>query len=89
MLINNELLLIKNEKMKKNKITYLTVSEASKYLSLSESSIYKMTSNRKIPFYKPSGRKILFNKSDLIVWIEKSKVDPLEKQFEESLKKIT
>ena len=75
--------------MKKNKITYLTVSEASKYLSLSESSIYKMTSNRKIPFYKPSGRKILFNKSDLIVWIEKSKVDPLEKQFEESLKKIT
>ena len=89
MLINNELLLIKNEKMKKNEITYLTVSEASKYLSLSESSIYKMTSNRKIPFYKPSGRKILFNKSDLIVWIEKSKVDPLEKQFEESLKKIT
>ena len=71
-----------------NDKTYLTVPEASVYLSLSESSIYKMTSQRFIPFYKPSGRKILFRKTELIEWIEKSKVEPISELFTAQLEKI-
>ena len=36
------------------------VEEASKYLNLSKSTLYKLTSNKQIPHYKPTGKCIFF-----------------------------
>lgn len=47
----------------------LTFKEAYKYLKVSKSFLYKATSLRTIPFYKPTGGKILrFDKKDLDQW---------------------
>lgn len=54
----------------------LTVEEAKDYLQLSKSGIYKLTSNRAIPFYSPGGKKIYFKRSELDSWIYESRVTP-------------
>lgn len=49
---------------------YLNVQEASKFLNLSVSSIYKLTHADKIKYSKPNGKIILFRRSDLVDFIE-------------------
>ena len=43
----------------------LTFEEASKYVGLSKSNLYKRTSLNQIPFYKPGGKLIYFRRTDL------------------------
>ena len=49
--------------------TYMKVQEASEFLRTSTSSIYKMTMNSTIPFYK-IGRGLRFKKEELIQFVE-------------------
>ena len=46
----------------------LTTSEACMYLGISESYLYKLTSAKKIPHYKPNGRLVFFNREELKLW---------------------
>lgn len=50
------------------------MEEASKYLGVSKSTLYKLTSTRKITFTKPNGGKIYFNKSNLDEWLQLNEV---------------
>lgn len=50
----------------------LSFQEAVAYLDISESSLYKLTSDSKITFFKPNGGKIYFRKSDLNAWMLKN-----------------
>ena len=43
----------------------LTADEAATMLDMKVSMIYSLTSRRKIPFYKPNGKKIFFKKDEL------------------------
>lgn len=52
----------------------LTTSEASAYLGLSESYIYKLTSTHQIPHYKPNGKLVYFNRKELCEWALKNRV---------------
>ncbi|MBD45485.1 MAG: excisionase [Flavobacteriaceae bacterium] len=75
-IIQNELKEIK-ELLKKQTIQQkeiLTIEEASEYLELSTSRLYKMTSNKEIPHYKPGGKKIYLNRQELEQWILNSRV---------------
>lgn len=47
----------------------LNFNEASTYLELSHSHLYKLTSAGAIPFYKPNGKKIYFNRVELDTWL--------------------
>jgi excisionase family DNA binding protein len=47
----------------------LNMHEACKYLELSLSHLYKLTSAGLIPFYKPNGKKLYFKKSELDSWL--------------------
>lgn len=74
--IQNELkeikeLLIKQTIQQKD---ILTIEEASEFLELSVSRLYKMTSNKEIPHYKPGGKKIYLNRLELEQWILNSRV---------------
>ncbi len=53
--------------------TILITGEACEYLRISKSSLYKMTSKRKIPFTKPNGGKMYFLKEDLDNWMLSNK----------------
>lgn len=53
---------------------YFTTKQASDYLKLSVSQIYKLTSKRAIPFYALTGKKIVFRAEDLDAWVESRRV---------------
>ena len=47
----------------------LNFKEAREYLDLSNSQLYKLTRNGDIPYYKPTGKLIYFNKQELEEWM--------------------
>jgi len=55
--------------------TILTADEAARMLDMKVSMIYSLTSRRKIPFYKPNGKKIFFKKDELEKWILSHRMD--------------
>ena len=47
----------------------LSFDEASTFLNLSKSYLYKLTSGNLIPHYKPQGKMLYFEKSELEAWL--------------------
>ena len=43
----------------------LNVEQAAEFLNVSKSTVYKLTSSRTIPHYKPEGKRIFFKRSEL------------------------
>lgn len=48
--------------------------EASKFLNLSKSYLYKLTSGGLIPHYKPQGKMLYFEKAELEEWLRQNPV---------------
>lgn len=51
----------------------LNLNQASEYISLSKSAIYKKTSERNIPHFK-KGKKLYFKRSELDEWLTENKI---------------
>ena len=51
----------------------LTLEEAAAYLGISKSTLYKLTHQHEIPFYRPNGKLIYFEKSELLKWMRQSR----------------
>ena len=51
----------------------LNFNEAAIFIEVSHSHLYKLTSTGKIPFYKPNGKKIYFNRAELEDWMLRNK----------------
>ena len=47
----------------------LTLEETVIYTGLSKSYLYKLTSSRKIPHYKPHGKHLYFDREELEQWL--------------------
>jgi excisionase family DNA binding protein len=47
----------------------LSIEECATFTSLSVNHIYRLTSQRAIPFYKPMGGKIYFKKKEIENWL--------------------
>lgn len=63
---------------------FLSFKEAKDYLKVSSSHLYKMTANKEITHFKPSGKLIYFKIDDLDNWLQKNKVvsqDDLNKEM--------
>jgi len=56
----------------------LTLSEGATYMGVSESYLYKLTSLRKIPFYKPRGKMNYFNRLELENWLLQNRITPAD-----------
>jgi len=52
----------------------LTAQEAKDYLSISMSTIYKLTSAQEIPHYKPTGKTMYFKRRELDDWRLKHRI---------------
>jgi excisionase family DNA binding protein len=63
--LENSLFLIKN---------ILSFDEASEFLNLSKSYLYKLTSSGQIPHYKPQGKMLYFEKSELENWLRQNPI---------------
>ena len=62
----------------------LSFDEASKYLNLSKSYLYKLTSAQQIPHYKPQGKMIYFEKDALDTWLRQNPVKTQTKISQEA-----
>jgi excisionase family DNA binding protein len=51
----------------------LTFEETRKLLDISGSQLYKLTSQDKIPFYKPTGKRVYFNREELLKWLMRNR----------------
>jgi len=47
----------------------LNFKEAARYLDMSRSHLYKLTSAKEIPHYKPRGKQVYFEKRELDKWL--------------------
>jgi len=51
----------------------LTLKEAAFYAGISTSYLYKLTSARSIPFYKPAAKLVFFRKAEIDNWLLKNR----------------
>ncbi|WP_455674459.1 helix-turn-helix domain-containing protein [Phocaeicola sp.] len=52
----------------------LSFDEASKFLNLSKSYLYKLTSGNLIPHYKPQGKMLYFERVELESWLRQNPI---------------
>jgi len=62
---------------------WLTVDEAAKFLKVSVASLYTRVSRKEIPVSKP-GKKLYFNKTDLMDWISAGKIKTIQEIRQEA-----
>ena len=82
-IIDNETLLLKVEshdhriEMLENILNaakeVLTLEEAAVFMGVSKSSLYKMTHKHELPFYRPNGKLIYFEKAELLKWMRQNR----------------
>ena len=56
----------------------LNFDEVAVYTGLSKSTLYKLTSSKKIPHYKPSGKLLYFDRKELDSWLLQNRVHTTE-----------
>lgn len=69
----------------------LTTEEACKFLGYSKSYLYKLTHLRKIPHYKPNGKKIYFKKEDCENHLLRNKIKTdleIQQEAEDKLRQL-
>ena len=82
--IDNETLLLKVESFEhrievlENTLSaakeVLTLEEAALFMGISKSSLYKMTHRHELPFFRPNGKLIYFEKTELLKWMRQCRV---------------
>ena len=66
----------------------LNFNETARYLDVSHSHLYKLTSGGKIPFHKPNNKKLYFSRQELDKWLMQNKhysQDEIEQEANEYL----
>lgn len=56
----------------------LSIEEAAAFTGLTISYLYKLTSTQEIPHYKPRGKMLYFDRSELESWLKQGKVKTLD-----------
>ena len=66
----------------------LSFDEASKFLNLSKSYLYKLTSGNLIPHYKPQGKMLFFERADLEAWLRQNPIKTQAQIEQEAVGKV-
>ena len=56
----------------------LTLLEAAEFLDFSRSYLYRLTSQGRVPCYKPEGKRIYFDRAELVNWLKRNRIRPQE-----------
>jgi len=73
----------------KNVDEFMDIDQTASFLAMSKTTIYGMTHQRKIPYFKV-GKRLFFKKSEIEQWIVSKRIntyDDLEKRAKEHLRK--
>ena len=50
----------------------LTLEETAKFLDVSKSHLYRLVCYKKIPHYKPEGKRLYFDQAELVAWLKRN-----------------
>ncbi|MBC8315668.1 MAG: helix-turn-helix domain-containing protein [Bacteroidetes bacterium] len=67
-LTNIEKMLAAQALLKKDVLNF---EEACKYLDISQSHLYKLTSTKQVPHFCPQGKRLYFNRIELDEWLQR------------------
>lgn len=70
--LTKELETVKN--MLNNAKEVLTLEEAAAFLGVTKSTLYKMTHQQTIPFFKPNNKMVYFERAELLNWLRQNPV---------------
>jgi len=62
----------------------LTLMEAAEFLDFSRSYLYRLTSQGRVPCYKPEGKRVYFDRAELVNWLKRNRIRPQEEIAEEA-----
>ncbi len=79
----------KIDQLYQENIQIMNLEETAKYLDLSKSYLYKLTMTHQIPHYKPKGKRIYFNKSEIDQWVMKTPIKTAQKLEDEANDYVT
>ena len=80
---NLEILISEMQPKAENVNDFLDIHEASEFLKITVASLYTKVCRRQIPYNKP-GKRLYFNKTDLIKWLGTSRKKTAEEITQES-----
>ncbi len=63
----------------------LDIDDVAVLTGLSKSHIYKLTSKRVLPCYKPNGKLMYFDKSEVEAWMRQNRIEPNEEAEQRAL----
>ncbi len=67
----------------------LSLDEVAEYTGLSKQYLYKLTSKNTIPFSRPNGKKIYFDKLEIDKWLLSNRQSTEEEIQSEAITKVT
>lgn len=67
----------------------LTFDEAAQFTGLSKSFLYKLTSSGRVPHFKPHGKVLYFDRSQLETWLLQNPVKTADEIEKEAVKFVT
>lgn len=56
----------------------LNVGDVAVMIGISKACVYELVQNREIPCYKPRGKNLYFDKSEIEAWMKRNKVETKE-----------
>lgn len=76
--IMEEMILSKLEAIERNSLlaakNVLTIDDAAVLTGMSKSHLYKLTCSKQIPFYRPNGKLVYFDRQELESWLKQNRV---------------
>jgi len=69
-------LMLEDQNLLKKEV--LNLNETCKYLNMSASYLYKLTSQKQIPHFCPQGKKLYFKRTDLDEWLLRNRQDSMD-----------
>lgn len=65
-----------------------SLDDAARYTGLSKAYLYRLTSSKEIPHYKPQGRGVYFKRDELNQWLSRNRVKTNSETEQEAAKYI-
>lgn len=53
---------------------FLTVEECAELIGAKKSYIYRLTHEKRLPYHKPGGNRILIRQDDVVAWMESNRI---------------
>lgn len=67
----------------------LTAEEACSFLGISKGYLYKLTHRHEIPFNRPNGKLIYFERGDLMAWMRRNRVSTADEARKTAIGYVT